>query len=181
MKENITKERKYAEAFQNRQTPVLAGLNAMVYQTNTETGKPHLVGYATNIRINQDGKLQEITTLGFHGPRGFKSMGYSGRMTVGTFLLKKSTLNENGETGQALEVWTRRDLVDQAPFQFDLYMSEYQAGLDNAPATPNNGKLIASVYGAKCNTQDLAFQDGQLVTKDTEWLFVDFKLGADFI
>ena len=66
------------------ETPVLAGLDAIVkYEGKT-------IGYATNVSFDEDFELQGIRTLGFHGDRDFKSMGYNCNVTVGTFVLQGS-------------------------------------------------------------------------------------------
>lgn len=125
--------------------PVLAGLDAIVYQDGRK------VGWATNLRFSDDFELQGIRCLGFHGDLGFKSMGFTGQMTVGTLVL------EAGYT-DTLETPQRENIINQAPKVFRV--------LDLA-----SNKVLFTIMGAACASRDISFQEGQLVAKDTTWKY----------
>lgn len=154
--------------------PVIAGLNAVLEQAG------QIVGWATNVRINEDYELQGMRTLGFHGDRGFKSMGYRGRMTVGSFVVKKVTSGKNaegavisyGDLGNPLKTPQRTDFTTiNYSYTFKVFEAPTIAG-------GGDGKELFVIQGAKLNTKDINVQEGQIINRDTEWFFVSMKENA---
>lgn len=125
------------------ETPVLAGLDAIV-KFNGKT-----VGYATNVSIDEDFELQGIRTLGFHGDRDFKSLGYNCTMTVGTFVL-------SGTVDDALPIPTRATILKTSLFDFEIIDLSTKSTL-----------YIAS--SAKCASSGITFDGNSLANKNTTW------------
>ncbi|MFQ3675547.1 MAG: hypothetical protein SNJ64_03285 [Endomicrobiia bacterium] len=127
--------------------PVLAGLDAEVYQDGKK------VGWATGLRFSDDFELQGIRVLGHHGDIGFKSMGFTGQMTVGTLVLESGFADN-------LETPNRDIIINQKPRVFRV--------LDIATK-----KVLFTIVGAACGGRDISFQEGQLVAKDTTWRYTN--------
>lgn len=124
-------------------TPVMSGLDAIV----KFNGK--VVAYATNINFDEDFELQGVRTLGYHGDRDFKSMGYSLQITVGTFVLQ-GTVSDN------LPVPDRQSILTAGLTDFEL--------IDLV-----TGKTLYILQGAKCATIGVTFDSGSLTQKNTTW------------
>lgn len=125
------------------ETPVMAGLDAIVKLN----GK--IVAYATNVSFDEDFELQGIRTLGFHGDRDFKSMGYSCTVTVGTFVLQ-------GSESDALPVPSRETILKSGLVDFELIDLK-------------TGKTLFLLKQCKCGTVAANFDSGALATKNTTW------------
>lgn len=124
-------------------TPVMAGLDAILKYN----GK--VVGYATNVSSDEDMELQGIRTLGYHGDRDFKSVGYNCTVSVGTFVLM-------GSVYDALPTPTRRTILQSGLIDFEL--------LDL-----NEGTTLFILHGCKCATIGINFDSTALATKTTTW------------
>lgn len=124
-------------------TPVLAGLDAIVKLGGKQ------IGYATNVSFDEDFELQGIRTLGFHGDRDFKSMGYNCTVTVGTFVLQ-------GDVDDALPTPSRSTILQSGLVDFEL--------LDL-----NTGSTLYILQGCKCATKGVVFEGTALATKNTTW------------
>jgi len=124
-------------------TPVIAGLDAILKYA----GK--VVGYATNVSADEDFELQGIRTLGYHGDRDFKSMGYNCTISVGTFVLM-------GSVYDALPTPTRRTIIQSGLIDFEL--------LDL-----NEGTTLYILHGCKCASKGINFDSSALATKTTTW------------
>jgi hypothetical protein len=129
--------------FGKEDTPVIAGLDAIVKYNGTT------IGYATNVSVDEDFELQGIRTLGYHGDRDFKSMGYNANMSVGTFVLQ-------GDVIDALPTPTRKTIIKTGLVNFEL--------LDL-----NTGETLYIVQGCKCATKGISFDGNSLATKNTTW------------
>jgi hypothetical protein len=125
--------------------PVLAGLDAVVIVDG------RIVGWATNFSWSEDFELQGIRTLGHHGDRGWKSMGYNCSANVGTLVLYVDAQAEDG-----LPYETRRSIVKSGYFTYELYDKVTQ-------------KHLYTLRDCKCGTQDVTFDSGTLVTRNTTW------------
>ena len=66
----------------NSEGPVGAGLDSILIQDGV------VVTFASGLNFDQDYELEGIRTLGFHGDRFFKSMGYTCSVTVETHVLR---------------------------------------------------------------------------------------------
>lgn len=125
------------------ETPVIAGLDAIL-KHNGQT-----VGYATNVSVDEDFELQGIRTLGFHGDRDFKSLGYNCSMTVGTFVLQ-------GDINDALPTPSRATILKTGLVDFEI--------LDL-----NSGETLYILQSCKCATKGVSFESTSLATKNTTW------------
>jgi hypothetical protein len=123
--------------------PVLAGLDAVVYQDG------NIVGWATNISFDEDFELGGIRTLGFHGDRGYRSMGYNCSVSVGTFVLQ-------GQVADSLKTPTRRTILTSG--QIDFYI------FDLVSETP-----LFILRQCKCGTKGVNLDSGSLSSKNTTW------------
>ncbi len=125
------------------ETPVLAGLDAIIKYNGTE------VGYATNVSVDEDFELQGIRTLGFHGDRDFKSLGYNCSVTVGTFVLQ-------GDVDDALPTPSRSTILQTGLIDFEI--------LDL-----NTGLTLYVLQSCKCATKGVSFEGNSLAGKNTTW------------
>lgn len=125
-------------------TPVMAGLDAIVKLE----GKT--VAYATNVSFDEDFELQGIRTLGFHGDRDFKSMGYTLTITVGTFVLAGENVADN------LLTPTRQAILTSGLVDFELIDVKTK-------------KTLYMLLQCKCSSTGVAFESGSLATKNTTW------------
>jgi len=123
--------------------PVLAGLDAIVKVNGTT------VGWATNISFDEDFELQGIRTLGFHGDRGYKSQGYNCTVTVGTFVLQSTELDQ-------LPLPTRKTILTSGAVDFEV--------IDSV-----TGETLYILEFCKCATKGVNLDSGSLGTKNTTW------------
>jgi len=125
-------------------TPVMAGLDAVVrFQ-----GK--IIAYATGIDWDEDFELQGIRTLGFHGDRDFKSMGYTASFNVGSFVLS------GGQIEGALPTPERATILTTKLTEFEV--------IDLA-----TGKTLYILQGCKCGGKATTLDANALATKATRW------------
>ncbi|HNR90666.1 MAG TPA: hypothetical protein PKM65_20185 [Spirochaetota bacterium] len=66
----------------NPEGPVGAGLDSILVQDGT------VIAYASGVTFDEDWELEGIRTLGFYGDRYFKSMGYTARANIETYVLR---------------------------------------------------------------------------------------------
>jgi hypothetical protein len=66
--------------------PVGSGIDCFLMQDNT------VLGYSTDLNVNEDYMVEGIQTLGYYGYRNFMSMGYKCDFDLGTFLLRGSDI-----------------------------------------------------------------------------------------
>jgi len=125
------------------ETPVMAGLDAIVKLD----GKT--IAYATNVSFDEDFELQGIRTLGFHGDRDFKSLGYNCSVTVGTFVLE-------GSVDDALPTPSRTTIIKSGLVNFELIDLK-------------SGSVLYILYGCKCATKNVTFEGTSLANKNTTW------------
>ncbi len=122
--------------------PVIAGMDAYVYQSG------NLIGWATDAGFDEDFMLQPVTTLGWHGPRGFKSTGYSANFHISSFLLNANEVDK-------MDTPTRRTILTSGLLDFHF--------IDKV-----TGKVLYEVRGAKCATNSVNL-DQNLARKSTRW------------
>lgn len=138
--------------------PVLAGLDAVVLVDG------RIVGWATNMSWSEDFELQGIRTLGFHGDRGWKSMGYNCSMNCGTLVLFSGEQSNDG-----LPMETRKSILRSGFFQFEVY----------GPDENGDHKHMFTLIDTKCGTQDITFDSGTLATRNTTWRVREVVPNAD--
>lgn len=130
-------------------TPVKSGIDAIV----TQDGRT--IGWATEVQIDEDFQIENIITLGFHGPRGFKSLGYDCSFTVGTFILNP-TLPDGTPVTDNLFVATRRTINTLAPISYEL--------IDLI-----TNQVFLKILGCVNSNNSWTVSAGQLATKNTSW------------
>ena len=123
--------------------PVVAGLDVIVRQDGRE------IGWATNMSFDEDFEINAIRTLGYHGDRGYKSMGYNCRVTVGTFVLQAGLDNH-------LSIPSRRTILTSGLLDFEA--------IDKM-----TGQTLYILRECKCGTAGTNFDSGSLATKTTTW------------
>jgi hypothetical protein len=124
-------------------TPVMAGLDAIVRANG------NIIAYATNVSWDEDFELQGIRTLGYHGDRAFKSLGYTASITIGTFSL-------HGDVPEALPTPDRNTILTNGLIDFELI-------------DITSGETLYILQQCKCGTKNTAFDSGSLATKNTTW------------
>jgi hypothetical protein len=133
----------------NPEGPVGAGIDSIMVQDG------RIVSFAASVNYNQDFELEGIRTLGFHGDRYFKSMGYTARATVETFLLRGSNI----EGALATPGW-----------QPDGSCNINSAGMfDFAMLDLHTLEVLATLLGVKLGSEDVQFPSRGLNTKSTQW------------
>jgi len=86
---------------------VLAGMDVLIFQSGRK------IGWGVDAGFDEDFHLEPINTLGFHGPRGYKSTNYSASLRISAFVL---TANEVDQ----LKVFTRDTIVGSGLLNFQL-------------------------------------------------------------
>lgn len=129
-------------------TPVKAGLDA-IFTQNSRT-----IGFATEVSIDEDFMLEAIVTLGYHGPRGFRSLGYDSNMTVGTMILDPLNADGSQVTDNVITA-TRRTINTIEDFTFELIdLITSQVFLKASQCKPsNNSWSMAAAQLSNKNTQ----------------------------
>lgn len=130
--------------------PVLAGLD-VVLKVEGE-----VVGWATNVSVDEDFELQGIRTLGRHGDRGYKSQGYNASVTVGTFVLV-------GDLTDRLPTPTRRTILSSGMVDMEI------VGEVGPNGEEDNADTLYVFRGCKCGTKNMTYDSGTLVAKNTTW------------
>ncbi len=129
--------------------PVGAGIDSILIQD----GK--IVSYASGINYDQDWELEGIRTLGHHGDRYFKSLGYTGRFTIETFLLR----------GQDMD----GSLITPG-WQPDGSCNINTSGLfDFAILDLHSFEVLATMVSCKISNDSVQFPARGLNTKSTQW------------
>ena len=133
----------------NPEGAVGAGLDSIVIQDGV------VVTFASGVNFDEDFELEGIRTLGFHGDRFFKSMGYTASMTVETYVLRRA--NEPGALGTP--GW-------QADGTFTLNTA---GEFDFVIADVHDLTVLFTILKTKLSTQAVQFPARGLNTKSTTW------------
>jgi len=131
--------------------PVIAGNDAFV----KIDGKK--VAWATDITVDQDFELQPVRTLGHHGDRGFKSVGYNANFTVGSFKLLKSA-----KADEALPQETRTSIITSGLATFEI--------IDSI-----TGDVFAILSKSKIATDNMTFANNDMAKRTTNWKCTEVK------
>lgn len=133
----------------NSEGPVGAGLDSIIIQD----GK--IVTFASGLNFDQDYELEGIRTLGFHGDRFFKSMGYTANASIETYVLRAA--NASGA-------------VKTPGWQTDGTFNLNTAGeFDFAVADVDTLNILFTLLGVKLAREDVQFPARGLNTKTTNW------------
>lgn len=139
----------FTGAFANSEGPVGAGLDTILIVDGV------VIVYATDVTIDQDFELEGIRTLGYHGDRFFKSMGYTANLSVGTYVLRE------GDVDGALPT---------AGWQADGTFNLNTAGeSDWVMADVDTLRVLVTCLGTKQATENIQFPTRGLNTKGTTW------------
>ena len=126
-----------------------AGIDSLIVQDG------RIVTYASGVNFSEDWELQGIRTLGWHGDRDFKSMGYTANATIETFVLR----------GQNVE-----GALHTPGWQWDGSSNINKAGMfDFCIMDLYNLEVLFSLIGTKLASQDIQFPASGLNTKSTQW------------
>lgn len=133
----------------NSEGPVGAGLDSIIVQDG------RIVQFASGLNYSEDWEIEGVRTLGFFGDRYFKSMGYTARATIDSYLLR----GQNISGALATPGWQpdgTNNINTAGLFDFavlDLYTFE----------------VITTLLGVKLASIDTQFPSRGLNTKSTQW------------
>lgn len=133
----------------NPEGPVGAGLDAILTQDGS------IVTFASGVNFDIDWELEGIRTLGFHGDRFFKSMGYTANVSVETYTLRGA----NVEGALATPGWQNdgSNNINTAG-AFDFVISD----LDTLT-------VLYTLISTKLGSESNQFPARGLNTKTTNW------------
>lgn len=133
----------------NPEGAVGAGLDSILIQDG------EVISFASGVNFDEDFELEGIRTLGFHGDRFFKSMGYTLSMSVETYVIRR------GSEPGALKTpgW-------QADGTFN---ANFAGAFDFVIADVHSLTVLFTLLGCKLSTQGVQFPARGLNTKTTNW------------
>lgn len=133
----------------NPEGAIGAGLDSILIQD----GK--VVAFASGVNFDEDFELEGVRTLGFHGDRFFKSMGYTASITIETYVIRRAN-----EPGALLTPgW-------QADGSFNLNTA---GEFDFVIADVHTLTVLFTMLKCKLSTQSAQFPARGLNTKNTVW------------
>ncbi len=133
----------------NPEGPVGAGIDSLLVQDG------NIVTYASGVNFNQDWELEGIRTLGYHGDRDFKSLGYTANVTIETFVLRGKDI-----PGALLT----------PGWQWDGSCNINKVGLfDFVIMDLHTLEVLNTLIGVKLGNEDVQFPSRGLNTKNTQW------------
>jgi hypothetical protein len=128
--------------------PVGSGIDCMLMQDN------QITAFSTELRVNEDYRIEGIQTLGFYGYRNLMSLGYNLEFDLGTFLLRGADIAGN----LSLPGW-------QADGSININTGHYTfTGLDVSTLT-----VLFTILGAMYGGGSLAVAQGELMSRATKW------------
>lgn len=133
----------------NPEGAVGAGLDSILLQDGV------IVAFASGVNLDEDFELEGVRTLGFHGDRFFKSMGYTAGMSIDTYVIREA----NVPGALATPGW-------QPDGQFTLNTA---GEFDFVIADVNTFVVLFSAISCKLSTQSAQFPARGLNTKSTNW------------
>jgi len=145
-------------AFENGKTangPVGSGIDCFISQ------QEKMLGYSTDMNINEDFKVEGIQTLGFYGYRNFMSMGYNCDFDLGTFLLRAALAGGGVMEGNALSTpgWNAEgecNINSNGLYTF-------------TGADVSTSKILFTLIGCQYTGGSLKIAQGELMTRATKW------------
>lgn len=133
----------------NSEGPVGAGLDSLLLQDG------RIITFASGVNFDEDFELEGIRTLGWHGDRFFKSLGYTANVTIETYVIREP----DNPGALATAGW-------QADGTFNLN----NAGeFDFVIADVDTLIILFTMLGVKQSTQNVQFPARGLNTKSTGW------------
>lgn len=134
---------------QNAEGPVGAGLDAIL----TQDGK--VIQFASGVNFDTDWEIEGIRTLGFHGDRFFKSMGYTANATIETYALRGK--NVQGALGTPGWQTDGTNNINTAG-EFDFVIADV-----------NTLEVLFTMLSSKLGSESVQFPARGLNTKTTNW------------
>lgn len=133
----------------NSEGPVGAGLDSIILQDG------RVITFASGVNFDEDFELEGIRTLGYHGDRFFKSMGYTANLTVETYVIR-----EGGNPGALYTPGWQPDGT------FNLNTA---GAFDFVVADVDSLTVLFTMLHVKLGTQGVQFPARGLNTKTTTW------------
>jgi len=133
----------------NPEGAVGAGLDSILIQDG------EVISFASGVNFDEDFELEGIRTLGFHGDRFFKSMGYTLSMSVETYVIRRGS-----EPGALKTPGWQSDATFNANFS---------GSFDFVIADVHSLTVLFTLLGCKLSTQGVQFPSRGLNTKTTNW------------
>jgi len=131
------------------QGPVGSGIDCFVMQDNT------ILGYSTEMNINEDYMLDGVQSLGYYGYRDLLSMGYNCDFDLGTFLLRGADIAGS---------------VSMPGWQADGNNNINSAGLYTFTILDiHTLTILSTILGAKYGGGNLTIAVGSLMKRQTRW------------
>jgi len=131
------------------QGPVGSGIDCFVMQDNT------ILGYSTEMNINEDYMLDGVQSLGYYGYRDLLSMGYNCDFDLGTFLLRGADIAGS---------------VSMPGWQADGKNNINSAGLYTFTIVDvHTITILSTILGAKYGGGNLTIAVGSLMKRQTRW------------
>lgn len=131
------------------QGPVGSGIDCFVMQDNT------ILGYSTEMNINEDYMLDGVQSLGYYGYRDLLSLGYNCDFDLGTFLLRGSDIAGS---------------VSMPGWQPDGNNNINSAGLFTFTILDiHTLTILSTIMGAKYGGGNLTIAVGSLMRRQTRW------------
>ena len=129
--------------------PVGSGIDCFIMQDNS------ILGYSTDMNINEDYQIEGVQSLGYYGFRDFMSLGYSCDFDLNTFLL----------TGSAID-----GSLSRPGWQSDGNNNINSAGLYTfSILNVHTLDVLATLIGAKYSGGSLTVAVGSLMKQSTKW------------
>jgi hypothetical protein len=133
----------------NPEGPVGAGLDSILIQDGA------VVSFGSGCNFDQDYEIEGIRTLGFHGDRFFKSMGYTASVTIETYVLREKNVSGALKTPG----WqSTGEFTMNTAGEFDFVIAD---------VTSLN--ILFTLLGVKLSTEAVQFPARGLNTKTTTW------------
>lgn len=134
----------------NDEGKIAAGLDTILMQDN------QIISFASGLNFDEDFEIEGIRTLGFHGDRFFKSMGYTANITIETYVIREA----NAEGALQTPGW-------QTDLSFNLNTNgEYDFTVHDITDV---NQILFTMMGVKLSTQSVQFPARGLNTKSTAW------------
>ena len=131
------------------QGPVGSGIDCFLMQDNT------ILGYSTEMNINEDYMLDGVQSLGYYGYRDLLSLGYNCDFDLGTFLLRGADIAGS---------------VSMPGWQADGNNNINSAGLFTFTALDiHTLTVLFTLLGAKYGGGNLTVAVGSLMKRQTRW------------
>ena len=131
------------------QGPVGSGIDCFVMQDNT------ILGYSTEMNINEDYMLDGVQSLGYYGYRDLLSLGYNCDFDLGTFLLRGADIAGS---------------VSMPGWQADGNNNINSAGLYTFTILDiHTLTILSTILGAKYGGGNLTIAVGSLMKRQTRW------------